>query len=143
MKNPTSYLFYAIIFIVVFLIVWIGKESFTQPGVNDLDLEFEEMAFYRNENNTGPVIRVYAVYAADTSWAVLKEYGELMPHTKYGNTKVYFFDSKENSPKRTFPEEPYFEGEYQQYCIAKYEKSSMGDVTFVKYPFRDSERNSN
>ncbi|MCH7399614.1 hypothetical protein MM236_16575 [Belliella sp. DSM 107340] len=133
---PTRYLFYVIILIVVFLVIWIGKESFTQPGVNDLELEFEEMAFYRNENNTGPVIRVYSVYAADTLWNILEEYGAFMPHTKYGNTKVFFFDSKENSPKTTFPEEPYFDEKYYKHCIGKYEKSSMGDEKFVKFPFR-------
>lgn len=133
---PTRYLFYVIILIVVFLVIWIGKESFTQPGVNDLELEFEEMAFYRNENNTGPVIRVYSVYAADTLWNILEEYGSFMPHTKYGNTKVFFFDSKENSPKATFPEEPYFDEKYYKHCIGKYEKSSMGEVKFVKFPFR-------
>lgn len=133
---PTRYLFYVIILIVAFLIIWIGKESFTQPGVGDLDLEFEETAFYRNENNTGPVVRVYAVYAADTLWNVLEQYGQFMPHTKYGNTKVFFFETKENSPQNINPEEPYFDEKYNQYCLAKYEKSSMGDINFVKYPYR-------
>lgn len=132
----TRYLFYVIILVVAFLIIWIGKESFTQPGVGDLDLEFEETAFYRNENNTGPVVRIYAVYAADTLWNVLEQYGQFMPHTKYGNTKVFFFKSKENSPQDIYPDEPYFHEKYNQYCIAKYEKSSMGDINFVKYPFR-------
>lgn len=132
----SRYLFYVIILIVAFLIIWIGKESFTQPGVGDLDMEFEEMAMYRNENNTGPVVRIYSVFAADTLWNVLEQYGQFMPHTKYGNTKVFFFDSKENSPLNINSEEPYFDEKYNRHCVAKYEKSSMGGISFAKYPFR-------
>ena len=132
----SRYLFYVIMLMVAFLIIWIVKTSFTHPGVSDLDLEFEEMAFYRNENNTGPVVRIYAVYAADTIWEMLEEYGRFMPHTKYGNTKVFFFDSKDNCPLDVYPEEPYFDKKYNQYCLAKYEKSSMGGVNFLKYPYQ-------
>ncbi len=51
----------------------------------------EELDFYRNENNTGPVIRVYAVRTKEQNPQILKEYGEAMPHTKYGKTIIYFF----------------------------------------------------
>lgn len=131
----SRYLFYTIILIVAFLIIWIGKESFTQPGVGDLDLEIVELSFDRNENNSGPVLRVYSVYAADTLWDVLEQYGQFMPHTKYGNTKVFFFDSKDNGPYNIYLRSPHFDKKYNQNCIAKYEKSSMGLVSFVKYPF--------
>ena len=125
---PTRYLFYVIILVVAFLIIWIGKESFTQSGVGDLDLEFEETAFYRNENNTGPVVRIYAVYAADTLWNVLEQYGQFMPHTKYGNTKVYFFYPNKPFPKKINLIEPVFDQTFEKYCLAVYEKNGMGQV---------------
>ncbi len=132
----SRYLFYVIILGVALVMIWIVKVSFTQPGIGDLDVEFEEMAFYRNENNTGPVIRIYAVYAADTLWNTLEQYGDFMPHTKYGNTKVFFFNEKKNTPGETFPDAPYFAEEFREYCIASYEKSAMGGVKFTRYPFR-------
>ncbi|SIS98810.1 hypothetical protein [Belliella pelovolcani] len=131
----SSYLFYVLILGVALVMIWIVKESFTQPGIKDLEIDFEEMAFYRNENNTGPVIRVYVVYAADTLWNTLEQYGDYMPHTKYGNTKVFFFMDKAKTPNETFPEAPYFSEEYQSYCVASYEKSAMGGVKFARFPF--------
>jgi hypothetical protein len=128
--------FYALIIVVVVIVSWIISDTFTQPGVSDLKGEFEEMAFSRNENNTGPIIRMYAVYTPDTLWENMKSYGEFMPHTKYGNTQVYFFSSRENTPKQLRLVEPYFEESFSSYCIGFYEKSAMGQERFVKYPFR-------
>ncbi|MDO9551040.1 hypothetical protein [Rhodonellum sp.] len=130
------YPFYVIILIVVALLFWIGKESFTQPGVGDLELDFEEMASFRNENNTGPVLRVYAVFAPDTLWDVMRKYGEFMPHTKYGNTKVFFFGQKNATPTKVGPDEPFFDISYQEHCIGVYEKSAMGQERFRRYPFQ-------
>jgi hypothetical protein len=132
----SRYLFYAIILVVVVILTWIISDTFTQPGVSDLKGEFEEMVFYRNENNTGPIIRLYAVYSPDTIWESMRSYGEYMPHTKYGNTKVFFFNSRENAPTNLRPVEPYFDEKYLPYCTGFYEKSAMGQERFLKYPFR-------
>lgn len=132
----TRYVFYALILVVAALMVWIISDTVTQPGISDLEGEFEELAFYRNENNTGPIVRIYAVYASDTLWDQMRAYGEFMPHTKYGNTKVYFFSSKENAPNMLRPDEPNFDEGYNAYCMGFYEKSAMGQERFVKYPFK-------
>lgn len=132
----TRYVFYALILVVAALMVWIISDTVTQPGISDLEGEFEELAFYRNENNTGPIVRIYAVYASDTLWDQMRAYGEFMPHTKYGNTKVYFFSSKENAPKTLRSDEPNFDEGYNTYCTGFYEKSAMGQERFVKYPFK-------
>jgi hypothetical protein len=132
----SRYVFYALIMVVVVILTWIISDTFTQPGVSDLEGEFEEMAFFRNENNTGPIIRLYAVYTPDTLWDKMRSYGAFMPHTKYGNTQVFFFHSRENTPTQLGPGEPYFEEKYSSYCIGLYEKSAMGQERFVKYPFR-------
>ncbi len=130
------YLIYAIISVVIIVMVWVTMETFNQPGINDLDVEFEEMANYRNENNTGPILRVYTVYTPDTLWLEMKKYGDFMPHTKYGNTKVYFFDQKEFIPDQINPAEPVIESQFQKYCVGVYEKSAMGEVRFTRFPFR-------
>ena len=60
----------AIVLVLVLAIMW---QSFTQPGVQDLQGEFQRVAFYKNENNTGPVHRVYAVSTADTLWQEMEK----------------------------------------------------------------------
>ena len=66
-------------------------DSFSQRGMKDLKGNFKEVNFYRNEQNTGPVVRIYTVTIADTIWDEMETYGDYMPYTKYGNTKVYYF----------------------------------------------------
>jgi len=130
--NKLIYLFAAFVLIVV---IYIVKESFTQPNVGDLEGQYVEHAHYRNENNTGPIVRLYAVSTADTLWQEMEDYGNMMPHTKYGNTKVYFFSEDNDIPSSISPEQPYFSENYQSYCLAMYEKTAMGEVSFRKYPF--------
>lgn len=67
---------------------------------------FQETAFYRNENNDGPVIRIYSVMVENPNGADYKGYGDAMPYTLHGNTKVFFFDAKDPAPtelKFSFP----------------------------------------
>ncbi len=121
--------------IVVILIIVIMRESFSQPGVQDLEGDFERVAFYKNENNTGPVHRAYAVSTSDTLWLEMEKYGEYMPHTKYGTTRVYFFHQSSPIPTKLSAGKENLPKEYREYCLARYEKNSMGQVSFVKYPF--------
>ncbi|WP_304516469.1 hypothetical protein [Cecembia rubra] len=129
------FVFYSLILIVVGVVAWIISDTISQPGISDLKGEFKEMAFYRNENNTGPIKRIYAVYTSDTTWTEMKAYGGYMPHTKYGNTKVYFFNSLDHTPKFLKPEAPHFDAAWKEYCIGMYEKSAMGQENFIRYPF--------
>src|SRR5690554_1554407 len=135
MSMKTKYLIGAIILFIIVMVIWIGFDTFTQPGVTDLDGEYTEVSHYRNENNTGPVIRIFAVYTPDSLWADMEAYGNFMPHTKYGNTKVFFFGGLEQTPTKVGPGPPYFDPRYQEYCIGKYEKTAMGQVSMVKHPF--------
>jgi hypothetical protein len=118
--------------VVAGLLLWFTWDAFNQPGVQDLQGGFEEVATYRNENNTGPVVRVYAVTVADKEKAEMEAYGNYMPHTKYGNTKVYFFRKGAPVPKEVFPGEENFPAEFEQHVIAKYEKDAMSQVNFKK-----------
>jgi len=132
MKLNGKTIFFALAVAVFAYIIW---DSMSQPGKENLPGDFKEVAFYRNEQNTGPIIRVYAVTVSDTLWNQMEEYGNYMPHNKYGNTKVYFFLNKGPVPESLSLEEGNFDPQFQQYCIAKYEKASMGQVVLVKYPF--------
>jgi hypothetical protein len=121
--------------IVVSVILYILYDSLSQPGVKGLKGNFQEVSMYRNENNTGPIIRIYAVTTSDTLWDEMKKYGDIMLHTKYGNTKVYFFKEDQPVPHQLFPGSVNFEPEYNSQCLAKYEKDVMDQVTFIQYPF--------
>lgn len=122
--------------VVVILTILIIKDTFTQSGVNELKGGFNEVAKYRNENNTGPVQHIFAVSVADTAAAQLLEYGNLMPHHKYGTTKVYYFLKGTAIPKQLFPGEINFDAKYNSSCFALFLKGPMGDVDLIKQPFR-------
>lgn len=123
-------IFYFITLFVIGLIFYIVWDSLTQPGIGDLKGRYEEVAFYRNENNTGPIVRIYAVTVSDTLWAEMEQYGAFMPHSKYGNTKVYFFHRQDDYPQEVFPGEENFDLHYKDECLAVYEKDAMGKVSF-------------
>lgn len=119
---------------VIGLVIWFVLEATTQPGVGDLAGHPQEVAFVRNENNTGPVKRIYAVTIEDTLWQEMQTYGSYMPHNKYGNTQVYFFMKDEPSPNTLTLENP-IEKQFQPNCLARYEKDAMGNEHFTRYPF--------
>ncbi|TPE44663.1 hypothetical protein [Pontibacter mangrovi] len=124
-----------LIALAVVLIGWFIYDTLSIPSVDDLEGDFKEVAMYRNENNTGPVIRLYAVTVADTLWQQMEQYGDYMPHTKYGNTKVYFFLKNNPVPSQVYPGESNFEARFQEFAVARYEKDAMGQVSFVRYPY--------
>lgn len=124
------------IILIVALIGWLVKDTFTQSGIEDLKGGFTEIASYRNENNTGPVQRIYAVTVKDTVGAKLIDYGNLMPHNKYGNTKVYYFLEGAINPTSLMPGDVNFEVKYNSSCFALYEKSAMGNYGLVSNPFK-------
>jgi len=131
-KNSLTYLILATVLVLTFFIV---RDTFNQPGVEDMNAGFKEIVKYRNANNTGPVQRIYVVTVKDSVWQEMEDYGNLMPHTKYGNTKVYFFMENANVPKTLEPGEVNFDPQYNKSCIALFEKSAMSQVAFNKYPF--------
>ncbi|CAN5577378.1 hypothetical protein BH23BAC1_BH23BAC1_46850 [soil metagenome] len=130
-KNKKLRWFIVFISIVIGFIIY---DSFSQPGVHELEGNFKEISMYRNENNTGPIIRIYAVTTSDTLWTEMKKYGDLMLHTKYGNTKVYFFSENQPVPDHLYPGDRNFDENYDSYCLAKYEKDIMDQVSFTRYP---------
>jgi len=120
---------------VLILIFFMVRDVFDQPGIEDTKAGFKEILKYRNANNTGPVQRIYVVTVKDSVWKEMEDYGNLMPHTKYGNTKVYFFMENANIPKTLEPGEVNFDPQFNKSCIALFEKSAMSQVAFNRHPF--------
>jgi hypothetical protein len=117
------------------VLVWLIIDALAQPSPQDLPGDFQEVALFRNENNTGPIVRLYAVTVGDTSrWQEMEQYGALMPYTKYGTTKVFFFAKNGPSPRQLQLTQPHFPPGLNSYCLASYEKDLMSKVTFVRHP---------
>ncbi|RYG15910.1 MAG: hypothetical protein EOO07_14350 [Chitinophagaceae bacterium] len=126
--------------LVVTILAWLIRDVITQKTTTDLEGGFTEMASYRNENNTGPIQRIYSVTVSDIARADLEAYGNLMPHSKYGNTKVYFFKKGTAAPTKLFPGEINFDSTYAKNCFAVYEKSAMGNFSIVFNPFKQKQK---
>ena len=119
--------------LLIVLMIW---NAISEPGIKDLQGNFKELAFIRNEQNTGPVIRVYAVSLDAERWEAMSQYGNYMPHNKYGNTKIYFFLDSENAPKSLSLGDKNIDKQFEKYCIAIYEKDGMSQASLTRYPFR-------
>ncbi len=117
------------------IIGYIVYDSTSQPTVADLQGGFREVAMYRNKNNTGPIVRVYAVSVQDTLSKDMLKYGELMPYTKYGTTTVYFFNAAKPFPDNLSANEPHFAPEFSANCLAVYRKDANGQVSLDEKPF--------
>jgi hypothetical protein len=131
--KSSKIIFWIVSLVVVGLIYFISKESFTQPGMERFDGKYKKISQYRNENNTGPIIRIIAVHALDTHEEWMRAFGDAQPHTKYGKTVVVFFSEEINSDLQLSPKVPYFNPDLENQVIASYEKTPMGDVKFRKW----------
>lgn len=125
-------IFWIIGVVVLVLIFFIAKESFTQPGMERFEGKYEELGKYRNENNTGPVVRIFAVKALDSDEKWMREFGDFQPHTKYGKTIVFFFSEGVDQEVELSPKEPYIDQNLESFVLFVYEKTPMGEVRFTK-----------
>lgn len=117
----------AIVLVVLYQIV---SSSVSEPGLERFEGKYEELDFYRNENNTGPVLRVYAIRVLDSDPSWMKDFADAQPHTKYGKTLVFFFSENLSQPIKLSPTEPYFSAEFQEFLLAEFEKTPMGESRF-------------
>jgi hypothetical protein len=119
-----------LLLIIVLIGGYIVYDSATLPKTSDLKGNFIEKAVYRNENNTGPITRIYAVSVEEPAMDEMKKYGDLMPYTKYGTTTVYFFDAAKPTPPTLSGTEPHFDKNLEAGCVAVYKKDQNGEVSF-------------
>ncbi|MGB3064443.1 hypothetical protein [Sphingobacterium thalpophilum] len=95
---------------VLVLLGFILKDSFSQKSIEDLPGGFKEVAFVRNEQNKGGIIRIYAVTVGDVLNADYTGCLDLMPINDYGSvTTVYFFDRSAPYPTTLTIDPPYFD----------------------------------
>jgi hypothetical protein len=116
--------------VIVALVLYIGKESFFQPGMERFEGKYEELGHFRNENNTGPVLRIYAIRTLDEDQTWMKEFAESQPHTKYGKTLVYFFSQDVSGPIELSRTPPYFDQSLDEKVVASFERTPMGEPRF-------------
>src|SRR5690606_5995859 len=110
------------------------QDFMQRRGPADLKGGFEEIAFARNEQNKGGIVRIYAFSVADTSDADYLGCGELLPHNAYGSmTKVYFFQAGKAVPKSIQLESPHFDTAHF-HPVAVYLKSTDGVGKVSTYP---------
>lgn len=133
MKKYKAYILLLSVLIII-AIIW---NAITEPGIKDLKSDFKEVAFIRNEQNTGPVIRIYAVSLNSEDWKEMEQYGNYMPHTKYGTTRIYFFLNNREIPEELNFGEVNIPEKYKKNCIAIYEKDGMSQTSIRKYPFNN------
>ncbi|MFZ4102026.1 MAG: hypothetical protein ACOYKR_08725 [Sphingobacterium thalpophilum] len=131
MKKYKIYIL-VITLLIIIAIIW---NTISEPGIKDLKSDFKEIAFIRNEQNTGPVIRIYAVSMKTENWDEMERYGNYMPHTKYGTTKIYFFLNSNEVPENLNFGAINISEHYQKICIAIYEKDGMSQHSIRRYPF--------
>jgi hypothetical protein len=132
MKKNKVYLFIVSAIIIVAML-W---SALSTPGIKDLKGNLSETNFLRNEQNTGPIVRVYAVSIDEENWESMEKYGNYMPHNKYGTTRVYFFLSANPFRGKLQIEDQNIEKADQKQCIALYEKNGMSQSSLIKYPFK-------
>ena len=95
---------------ILVLLGFILKDSFNQKSIEDLPGGFKEVAFVRNEQNKGGIIRIYAVTVGDLLNADYSGCLDLMPVNDYGSTTtVYFFDRSAPYPTSLAIEAPHFD----------------------------------
>lgn len=123
-KKQFLWLGFFVVLTVVILVF--DSKNFSQPS--KLEGGFKEVGFYRNENNDGPVVRIYSVTVKDPSIAKYEDYGNAMPYTLYGNTKVYFFDAKEQAPTKLVFNSPHFDT-LNYKAIKIYERNGANTVS--------------
>ena len=118
--------------IVVGIVIYqIISASFSQPGKEQWEGKYEEIGYYRNENNTGPVVRVMAVRVLDRDEKWMKAFADSQPHSKYGRTHVFFFAEDLSDKIQLSPTAPFFSEEFRPFLLAEYEKSPMGESRFL------------
>lgn len=106
------------------------KESFSEQGIAAYQDQYEKIGYFRNENNTGPVLRIYVFRTKVKDPSKLKSFADLLPHTKYGRTLVFFMNESVKDSVELTPTSPYFPQSLNPFLFAEYEKTPMGEQQF-------------
>src|SRR5690606_7070734 len=124
--NKKRWIWFGVIILIVLAII--VNDSSLLTDTKKIRGGFTETAFKRNENNSGPVIRLYAVKVDSTLVADYEEYGNSMPHTEHGTTKIFYFDANTGSPDKLSLEAPYYDTSKYE-AVSIFQKNAVGSVS--------------
>lgn len=97
---------------IILLLSYLIYDSFSQPSLKDIPGQFQEVAFARNEQNKGGIVRIYAVTVGDLSNAQYDAAANLFPTNDYNSiTRIFFFDKTKPFPTEVKVEPPYYDVE--------------------------------
>ena len=120
--------------VIAVIAVFMIKDALFQPGIQELPGGFREVAFVRNEQNKGGIVRIYAVTVADTAQADYLACGNMMPHNDYGSTTtVFFFAANQPAPAALQLDTPNFDRN-RFHPVATYIRDEKGVPTVMKTP---------
>jgi hypothetical protein len=127
-KKKRSWIGITVVVLVISIFLF---DTFRQPGLKDLPGQFEQMAFVRNEQNKGGIIRIYAIKVIDVENADYEACMERLPHNAYGSsTTAYFFDAKGPIPTNLHLAAPHFDSQHF-HPIAAFTKDEKGQIVPV------------
>lgn len=89
--------------------------------MKDVPGDFAEVAFIRNEQNKGGIVRIYAVTVGDPLHANYEACADLFPTNDYNSvTRIFFFNKNAPYPTTLQLEAPYYDTtEYNAINIIK------------------------
>lgn len=124
--NKKRWIWFGVVILIIVAIII--SDSSLLKNSNKIRGGFTETAFKRNENNSGPVIRLYAVKVDSPLVADYDAYGNSMPHTEHGTTKIFYFDASKGSPHKISLEAPYYDTTQYQ-AVSIFQKNAVGTVS--------------
>lgn len=95
---------------IILILVYLIYDAYSQPSLKDIPGDFEQVAFVRNEQNKGGVIRIYAVTTGDVVNAKYDLAADLFPTNEINSiTRIYFFDKSKPYPTTISLDPPYYD----------------------------------
>lgn len=106
-KNKRVWFIAVPIILILGYLIW---DSLSQPSIKDVPGDFTEVAFVRNEQNKGGIVRIYAVAVGDLSNADFDACADLFPTNDYNSvTRIFFFDKNAPYPTQLQIDAPYYD----------------------------------
>lgn len=106
---------------IILILGYLIFDSYSQPTLKSIPGQFEEVAFIRNEQNKGGIIRIYAVTVGDMTNAQYDAAADLFPTNDFNSvTRVFFFDKNKPFPSELSLDAPYYDtSKYEAVHILK------------------------
>lgn len=114
--------------LLIVIVVIIVRDSSLLKNTEKIRGGFTEVSFLRNENNSGPVIRLYSVKVDSPLVADFQGYGNSMPHTEHGTTKIFFFDASKGAPEKLSLQSPYYDTTTYE-AVSIFQKNAVGNTS--------------